>query len=376
MSIVFLTAIIGSLLGGPLLNKIGRKPTILTNALFNIVINGLLVGSYYLDSIWLFILGRAFLGVNIGLNSEVGPTYLSEISPDELSSFFGSSFQLGVSLGIFFAQLFGLKWFLGTSDLWVFIYLVSVIISILQIIVAFSAPESYVYYSYHGLDVKARRNFEYLFGTSKEIPVISNDKVNIFENMRQVFRNKTVRSSTITVCLLMIFTQFSGFIAIIFYSTGILNKVGLDDEFSGSASVLVMLFNFLSVILASFVVKKFSRKTMLLLSMTGLCIINFLMPFILYFYIFYLTYITIVPFVLFIIIFENGPGHLALMMAGELTPVEYKATVSAIAGSFNWIGSFLVALIFPYLYSWIGPLSFLFFSLSCALGVIFVFFGF
>ena len=174
----------------------------------------------------------------------------------------------------------------------------------------------------------------------------------------------------------MIFTQFSGFIAIIFYSTGIFNKAGLDDELSGLASVLVMLFNFLSVILASFIVEKFSRKTMLLLSMTVLCIINFLMPFILKGSDNYLNYIAIAGFVLFIIIFENGPGPLAWMMAGELTPVEYKATVSAIAGSFNWIGSFLVALIFPYLDSWIGLFSFLFFSLSCALGVIFVFFGF
>ena len=104
-------------------------------------------------------LHHVLLGINIGLNSAVGPTYLSEISPDNLVSFFGVSFQLGCAFGIFFAQLFGLKWIFGTSDLWVFVFGVSIIISVIQIILAFWAPESYVYYSYHGKHEEAlKRN--------------------------------------------------------------------------------------------------------------------------------------------------------------------------------------------------------------------------
>ena len=53
-----------------------------------------------------------------GYGSSVAPTYINEISPKHLRGTFGASFQLGVVVFLFFAQIITLDSILGSPTTW------------------------------------------------------------------------------------------------------------------------------------------------------------------------------------------------------------------------------------------------------------------
>merc|ERR1739848_39704 len=102
----------------------------------------LLGASRIIGSYWVLVIGRTLVGINAGINSTVAPVYLSEIAPESKKGVFGTCFQLGVTVGIVIAQIFGLEWFLGTNALWPYVLAAGCVPAVLQILAAIFAPES------------------------------------------------------------------------------------------------------------------------------------------------------------------------------------------------------------------------------------------
>jgi MFS family permease len=71
-------AAIGSLLGGVLADKYGRKPTIISADIIFTV--GAVVMAVS-PTIPILVIGRFIIGIGVGLAAMVVPVYLSEISP-------------------------------------------------------------------------------------------------------------------------------------------------------------------------------------------------------------------------------------------------------------------------------------------------------
>ena len=133
---------IGSLLGGPMSDKLGRRMAMIVNA---VLAGGscLLLGACRLINNYpVFVIGRVLIGVSCGISSTVAPTYLSEIAPESKKGVFGTSFQLGVTIGIVVAQIFGLEWILGTNDNWPWALALGAAPAVLQILLGFISPES------------------------------------------------------------------------------------------------------------------------------------------------------------------------------------------------------------------------------------------
>ena len=53
-----------------------------------------------------------------GYGSSVAPTYINEVSPKRLRGTFGASFQLGVVVSLFVAQIITLDSILGSATTW------------------------------------------------------------------------------------------------------------------------------------------------------------------------------------------------------------------------------------------------------------------
>lgn len=69
------------------------------------------------NSSWSVFIGRSMIS---GYGSSVAPTYINEVSPLHLRGTLGVTFQLGVVVTLFFAQVISLHEVLGAADKWNF----------------------------------------------------------------------------------------------------------------------------------------------------------------------------------------------------------------------------------------------------------------
>ena len=120
-AIVTIGCMVGALGGGPVTEKLGLKKTILATIPFYVV-SWLMIG--LLSAPWALILARVIVGLAVGVNSLVAPTYIGEASPTHLRGLLGASNQLSITIGILLVYLLGLVCtvsggavYQGTSDI-------------------------------------------------------------------------------------------------------------------------------------------------------------------------------------------------------------------------------------------------------------------
>ncbi|CAJ0930418.1 unnamed protein product [Ranitomeya imitator] len=132
----------GSLLVGPMVNKIGRKGTLLVNNIFSIVPAILMGTSVLSKSFEVIIASRLVIGICAGLSSNVVPMYLGEMSPKNLRGAIGVMPQLLITIGILMAQIFGIRVILGNSNGWPILLALTGIPAVMQLILLPFFPES------------------------------------------------------------------------------------------------------------------------------------------------------------------------------------------------------------------------------------------
>src|SRR6516165_8551603 len=99
---VLLGCAVGAFLAGSLADLIGRRPTMLLNAVV-FLISAFATGAA--NSAGVFIAARVLGGLAIGAASVLAPMYISEVAPPRLRGRLASLQQLAIVLGLFFAFL-------------------------------------------------------------------------------------------------------------------------------------------------------------------------------------------------------------------------------------------------------------------------------
>ena len=96
VSLALLGAFFGSILAGPLSDKIGRKPVIiLADILFTIGS----ISMSFAQTIWFLMVGRLIVGLGVGFASMVVPVYLSEVAPPNVRGKIVASFVMAITIG-------------------------------------------------------------------------------------------------------------------------------------------------------------------------------------------------------------------------------------------------------------------------------------
>ena len=170
------------------------------------------------------------------------------------------------------------------------------------------------------------------------------------------------------------FQQFQGANAIFYYIPLIVEKA------TGSAAssalmwpiiqgIILVLGSLLYIVIA----EKFNRRTLLIMggSVMGLsfllpAVINWLMP--------HTNPMMIVVFLCIYVAFYSFTwAPLTWVLVGEIFPLQIRGRASGLASSFNWIGSWLVGLLFPIMTANMSQEAvFGIFGIICILGVIFI----
>src|ERR671917_509250 len=335
VSFLLVGAMVGALSGGPLSDRIGRRPTTLLAA----IIFGLgAVAVAFAPSVAFIILGRFLLGLGVGLASMIVPLYIAEIAPASRRGALVSLNQLMITIGILLSYIVG---------------------------VLFTPIEGWLYE--HGRVDKARevlgrsRSPEEIDQELQEMQDIKNQEGNQERVSYAELLAPFVRPALIIGIGLAIFQQITGINTVIYYAPTILQGVGFSEGGAIAATALgVGVVNVGFTILAVRIIDRAGRRPLLLIGLVGMTISLALLG----------TVFasgatgensTVLSGVLatlclavYIASFAISLGPVFWLMISEIYPLRIRGTAMSVASIANWGSNWLVALTFPVLLATFG----------------------
>uniref|UniRef100_A0A8B9P891 Solute carrier family 2, facilitated glucose transporter member 5 n=1 Tax=Apteryx owenii TaxID=8824 RepID=A0A8B9P891_APTOW len=360
----------GSLLVAPLVNKCGRKGTLLINNLFSIVAAILMGTSEVAKTFEVIILSRVIMGIYAGLASNVVPMFLGELSPKNLRGAIGVVPQLFITVGILVAQILGLNSILGNAEGWPVLLGLTGIPSLIQLLILPFFPESPRYLLIQkGNEEQARQALQKLRGWD--------DVDDEIEEMRQEDRSEKeeghfsvlnlctfrgLRWQLISIIVMMMGQQLSGVNAV----SGIEFAAARNAASPGLWSLT--LFCLFQV----FIVESLGRR-ILLLAGFGLCCVSCAV----------LTLALNLQVCSWVAQQGNClwdfqiciylPGPIPFVMITEMFLQSSRPAAFMVGGSVHWLCNFTVGLVFLYMEAGLGAYSFLIFCAICLATMIYIF---
>ncbi|CAL1527830.1 unnamed protein product [Lymnaea stagnalis] len=376
---------VGGMIGGVsaayFAGKYGRKNTLLLNNAVAFACAALQGCSKSAQSFEMLIVGRVVAGVCCGLTSAVAPLYLAEISPVSLRGFCGTCNQLSITLGVLIGEVIGMKFFLGTEDLWPILVACPAVPAIYSLLTLTWCPESPKYLLVNkGDDAAAEAALVWLRKTddvSDEMDAMRKERVELRNSPKfsvmDLWSTSSLRWPLIICIVLQMSQQFSGINAVIYYSTDIFSSAGLSKEESQYATVGTGLVNVLMTFVSALIMDRAGRRTLHLIGLGGMCIFSVVLVVCLSLQSPVLSYISIVAVIVYIIFFATGPGAIPWFMVAELFAQSPRTAAVGVSVVVNWLCNFTVGIIFPVLQNAIKTYSFLPFSVMLALFFIFTY---
>ena len=239
VSLFLVGGLIGSLSGGYVADKFGRKRGLLYTQAFSIA-GAILMGcSKAAHSFEMLMIGRFFVGLSCGLFTGLSPLYVAEISPIKIRGAMGTVNQLAVTSGILTSMVLGLRKVLGGRDSWPTLLALTIVPSLLQCIILPFMPETprYLILSKDNVDEgeKALQKLRNIEDVQEEIDELQNEEsgeTSTIESLSiwQLLTSSELRLSLFVCICLHLSQQLSGIVAIFYYSTSFFENGGIKGD--------------------------------------------------------------------------------------------------------------------------------------------------
>lgn len=281
-SLVVICAPFGSLLGGFLMETIGRLRTLQIGAIPSVIGWVLIACS---SNIPMLLVGRLLSGLSTALATSPAIVYITEVARPELR---GSLISFGPTLASFGMLLSYLK---GAYLDWRLVAWINIIYSIVPVImVQFWVPESPIWLVSKGRIDDAKKSLEWLYKNEKsqgKTPVIEaqfttimkENEIKLNEQRRSKHGNafnkwrgflKPTGWKPMTILFFFFsFQQFSGIYITLFYAVTWFQETGAGvDEYL--ASILVGLTRFLCSMVNTWLLRRYKRRALCIISSFGM----------------------------------------------------------------------------------------------------------
>ncbi|KAG5675008.1 hypothetical protein PVAND_004948 [Polypedilum vanderplanki] len=374
-SFLAIGAFIGALPAGVLAEKIGRKFAIIFIGIPYLISWGLIS---FASNVGMLYGGRLLGGIATGASCVVAPMFISEIAETSLRGALGAFFQLFISVGILFVYIVG-----ALVD-WTQLSMISAIFPVLFMITVFFIPDSPIYLVKKNKREEAGEALKKFWGPQcdtqtaldnikAELDAISSDA-----KLSDLFTVRANFMALIVSLALMLFQQFSGINAVIFYAQSIFDAAGSEMN-PAIGAIIIGVVQVVMTVASSLLIEKAGRRILLLQSsiIMGICLIVLGVYFQLKQSGSDVTNISFLPLgslVLFIASFSLGLGPIPWLIMGELFSSEVKGVASGLAVMFNWALVFIITKTFAMMQiSWGSGPTFYFFAAFMIVGTVFIF---
>ncbi|EGW12755.1 Solute carrier family 2, facilitated glucose transporter member 7 [Cricetulus griseus] len=137
-----LGGLLGSLIVGLMVNKWGRKGTLLINNVFAVTPAILMGVSKVARAFELIIFSRVLVGICAGVSYSALPMYLGELAPKNLRGALATMTEVFVITGVLLAQIFSLQAILGNATGWPILLALTGVPALIQLLSLPFFPES------------------------------------------------------------------------------------------------------------------------------------------------------------------------------------------------------------------------------------------
>ncbi|KAL6994008.1 hypothetical protein U1Q18_012117 [Sarracenia purpurea var. burkii] len=367
-------ATIGSFTGGALADKFGRTKTFLLDAI-PLAVGAFLCASA--QSVQTLIIGRLLAGIGIGISSAIVPLYISEISPTEIRGTLGSVNQLFICIGILAALVAGLP-LAGNPLWWRSMFGIAIIPSVLLAFGMAFSPESPRWLFQQGKIPQAEMAIKTLFGKER-VAEVMNDLSAASQGSSEpeagwfdLFSNRYWKVVSVGAALFL-FQQLAGINAVVYYSTSVFRSVGIESDVAASA--LVGASNVFGTTIASSLMDKKGRKSLLITSFAGMAASMLLLSLALTWKVLapYSGTLAVLGTVLYVLSFSLGAGPVPALLLPEIFSSRIRAKAVALSFGMHWISNFIIGLFFLSFVNKFGISSvYLGFSMVCLVAVLYI----
>ena len=380
-SSVMLGAIFGGILAGKLSDTLGRRKMILISAII-FVIGSVLSGIAPHDGSYFLIISRVILGLAVGAASALVPAYMSEMAPAKYRGQLSGMNQTMIVSGMLLSYI--VDYFLRGLPVemgWRLMLGAAAVPAIILFWGVLKLPESprFLIKNHKFKEAKmvlsnlrnnqnVDKEFEEI---NKTIQIESKNKVN--QSLATLFSGK-YKYLVIAGLGVAAFQQFQGANAIFYYIPLIVEQA---TGSSASTALMWPIIQGVILVLGSllfiWIADKFNRRTLLMLGGTVMGL-SFILPAIIHLFLPNANPILIVVFLsIYVAFYSFTWAPLTWVIVGEIFPLAIRGFASGTASSLNWIGSFLVGLLFPIMTVYFPQqIVFAIFGIICILGVLFV----
>ncbi len=378
-------ALVGSICGvlaaGTLSDYLGRKLTMLISAaLFSISA----IGCALCGSFEALVAYRIIGGVGIGVVSIVSPIYISEVSPARIRGTLVSLYQLAVTAGFLLAYManWGIDSNINTEiaseSLWYRVFNTEAwrgmlgsetIPALLFFFIIFFIPESPRWLITKGRTSKASNVLSRIYNDKAEIESqIRTTRESLGEGNEGSWKDLLkpgILLAVIAGSAIAILGQFMGVNAVLYYGPKIFADAGFDNPMF--STVLVGLVNFLTTILAVFIIDKVGRKQLIYWGVSGMIICLLCIG----------TYFAwgqslglgngfmLTFFLLYVFCCAISISAIVFVLLSEMYPNSVRGRAMSIAGFALWVGTYLIGQLTPVLLGWSPAGTFFIFAAMC-----------
>ncbi|XP_030634798.1 solute carrier family 2 member 15b [Chanos chanos] len=375
VSIFAIGGLVGSLMVGVLVTKLGRKGT-LVNSTGLVFVAGALMGfSRLCASPEMIILGRFITGVHSGISLSVVPMYLGEISPKNLRGFLGLMPSIFICVGVFIAQILGLHEVLGKEEHWPLFLSLVVVPTFIQLMLLPWFPESPRYLLIEKRNIhatiKALKWYRAKCNIQLEVEEMQEEQRFLSSvptlSVLQLFRDPSVRWQLLTVMVVNAGMQLSGIDAIWFYTNAIFENAGIPGPQIQYTTVGTGAIEVIAGLVGCFIIERVGRRPLMIggFSFMGVCCAGITLSLILQAHVSFMRYISVGCVVGIIAGFCIGPAGVPFLMTGELFTQSHRPAAYIVGGSLNWMSNFTVGFVFPFLQMSAGAFCYLVFCGIC-----------
>ncbi|XP_076003290.1 solute carrier family 2, facilitated glucose transporter member 1 [Genypterus blacodes] len=382
VSIFSIGGMCGSFSVGVLVNRFGRRTSMLMVNVLVFAAAALMAFSKMASSWEMLIIGRLVVGLYSGLSTGLVPLYVGEIAPTALRGALGTLHQLGIVIGILVAQILGLEGIMGNATYWPLLLGLTFIPAVIQCILLPLCPESPRFLLINkNEESQAKNALKKLRGTSD----VSADMQEMKDEARQMMREKKVtilellrsplyRQPLIVALVLQLSQQLSGINAIFYYSTNIFKSAGVAQPVYATIGTGVV--NVAFTVVSLFVVERAGRRSLHMTGLMGMAASAILMTVAIALTekLQWISYLSIVGTFAFVAFFEIGPGPIPWFIVAELFSQGPRPSAIAVAGLTNWTANFIVGIGFPTAEKLLGAYVFIIFTVFLLVFFVFTYF--
>ena len=391
---VLLGCAVGAFGAGTLANYIGRRPTMLLNAVIFLT-SAFATGAA--GSATIFIVARIVGGVGIGAASVLAPMYISEIAPAHLRGRLGSLQQMAIVLGLFGAFLSnyiiariaggaGAPLWLG-APAWRWMFWMEALPSAVFLLGLLFIPETPRYLVFSGKREQARKVFARIGGDAEDLVAQVEQSLRGEHSPRLsdliVPETKRVASVVWVAMGLAAFQQFVGINVIFYFGEVLWKAAGATEQWALRINLLTGLVNILATIPAIMLVDRLGRKPLLLFGSAGMAVSLGVMAAV-------FATATVGPdgkpilgkelglvgltaANLYVVAFAISWGPVMWVLLGEMFPNRLRGAALAVSGATNWAANFAVTVTFLPLFKVIGLAgAYGLYTVAAALSLVFV----